>query len=126
VNAVIIRFSLLLLLGAIANFLLAIILQQLTMASLAGQASQLGSMVLIGAFSLFLLSGLAYLSKLIIAAFCDYFSAARRMERNVLFYISQHNRLTRLFYFKKARLLYFNQQQRKRLLKKAAWKSASS
>ena len=111
----IIRFSLLLILGAIANLMLAIMLEQLSLTELAAQVSQLGSIVLLAAFSLFLLSGLVSASKLIVVGFCDYFSATRRMERNILFYSNKHNRLTRLFQLKKARLLYFNQQYRKRL-----------
>jgi hypothetical protein len=115
---VIIRFFLLLLLSAIANFLLAIAFGQLKMMDLAGQFSQLGAIVLLSAFSLFLVAGLVLVSQLIAAAVNDYFSIARRMERKVQFYSSKHQQLTRLFHFKKVRLLYFNQQYRKRLSKK--------
>jgi hypothetical protein len=124
VGIVIIRFSLLLILGAVANFLLAIILEQLTMSNLAGQVSRLGAMLLLGAFSLFLLAGLTLVIKVVFTNFCDYFSTTRRMERNVLFYTSKHKRLKQLFQFKKARLLYFNQQYRKRLSTKNDRKSA--
>jgi len=121
---VVIRFSLLLLLGAIANFLLAIVFEQFKMMDLARQVSQLGAMALLSAFSLLLLAGLTLVSKLLFASVCAYFSASRRMERSVLFYLSKHERLTRLFQFKKARLLYFNQQYRKRLSKKIDRNSA--
>jgi hypothetical protein len=81
---------------------------------------------LLCAFSLFLLAGSGLVIKLISAAFGDYFSTVRQLERSVLFYRGKHARLDRLFLFKKARLLYFNQQQRKQLLKKDAWNSMSS
>jgi hypothetical protein len=123
---VIIRFSLLLVLGAIANFLLAIVFDQLTITGLSERLSQLGSMVLLCGFFLLLLSGLGLMSKLIIASFCDYFSTRQRTERRLLFYASQRNRLDRIFYFKKVRLLYINQQQRKHLLKKNDRKSVPS
>jgi hypothetical protein len=122
----IIRFSLLLALGAIANFLLAIALDQLTITNLAEQMSQLGSIVLLCAFFLLLLAGLALISKLIAASLYNYFSTRQRMERKLLFYTGRINRLNRLFHFKKARLLYFNQQKRKHLLKKNARKSVAS
>jgi hypothetical protein len=109
-----------------ASFLLAFVLDQLTLTSLAGQASQLGSLVLLLAFSLMLLAGLSLLGKLIITSFCDYFSARQRLERKVLFYMGKHNRLNRLFYFKKARLLYVTQQKRKHLVKKNDRKSVTS
>ncbi|WP_411726635.1 hypothetical protein [Methyloglobulus sp.] len=122
----IIRFSLLLILGSIANFLLAIVLDRLTISNLADQASQLGSMVLLCAFFLLLLAGLGLLGKLITVSLYDYFSTRQRMERRLLFYTSRINRLNRLFQFKKARLLYFNLQKRKHLLKKNGQKSAAS
>jgi hypothetical protein len=122
----IVRLSLLLMLGAIANFLLAIVFDRLTLTHLAGLTSQLGSMLLLSAFSLFVLVGLGFMGKLIFAALCDYFSTRQRMERKLLFYIEKNNRLKQLFQFKKARLLYVNQQQRKRILKKADQKSVPS
>jgi hypothetical protein len=121
----IIRFSLLLILAAIANFLLVIVLDQLTITSFSAALSHLGSITLLCAFSLLLLAGLWTISKLTLAAFCDYFSAIERMERRLLFYTSQKNRLNRLFYFKKIRLLYISQQKRKRLLKKNGRKSVT-
>jgi hypothetical protein len=121
-----IRFSFLLILGAIANFLLAMVLDQLEITSFSERLSQLGSMMLLCGFFLLLLSGLGLMSKLIIASFCDYFSTRQRMERRLLFYASQRNRLDQIFYFKKIRLLYINQQQRKHLHKKNDRKSVPS
>jgi hypothetical protein len=126
VRVLIIRFSLLLILSAIAFFLLAIVLEQLTINNIAEQVSQLGAIMLLSAFSLLLLVGLGIVAKLIAASFRDYFSASQRMERKLLFYNGKYNRLHRLFQFKKARLLYFNQQHRKKLIKKEDWKSVSS
>jgi hypothetical protein len=104
-------------LSAVANFLLATIFEHLSIPNLAGLASQLGSIVLLCAFSLLLLTGFFLTGKLVIASFCNYFSTRQRMERKVLFYTGQRTRLNRLFYFKKARLLYFNRQKRKLFLK---------
>jgi hypothetical protein len=98
---------------AIASFLLAIVLDQLTMLLLSG-------------FFLFLLAGFGLACRLIISSFCDYFSTSQRMERKLLFYTGKRNHLNRIFRFKKARLLYFNQQQRKQLLKQSDQKSAAS
>ncbi|ESS67922.1 hypothetical protein MGMO_155c00020 [Methyloglobulus morosus KoM1] len=126
VRVLIIRFSLLLTLGACANFLLAVVLEQVMLTDLAGQLSQLGVTALLGSFFLFLLGGLGLLSKLIAVAFFDYFSANRRIERRVLFYLGKRDSLNQLFHFKKARLRYFNQQHRKRLLKEDDRKSVPS
>jgi len=119
----IVRFSLLLTLVAIAIFLLAVALDRLTITGLAGSLSQLGVIALLGSFCLFLLGGLILLAKLIAASVFDYFSAKRRSERRALFYIGRRDSLVRLFYFKKAHLNYFNQQHRKRLLKRNNRKS---
>jgi hypothetical protein len=126
VIVLIIRFSLLLIMSAIAFFLLAIVLEQLTINNIAGHVSQLGAIVLLCAFSLLLSAGLGVVASLITTSFRDYFSTRQRMERKLLFYNDEYNRLHRLFQFKKARLLYFNQQHRKKLNKKEDWKSVSS
>lgn len=118
VSVFMIRFSLLLILGAIANFLLAIVLDQLKITSFSGRMSQLGSIVLLCGFFLLLVMGLWTILRLIFVSCCDYFSTRQRMERKLLFYTNQRNCLNRLFYFKKIRLLYTNQQKRKHLLKK--------
>jgi hypothetical protein len=120
----IIRFSLLLVCGAIVSFLLAIILAQLSITNLAVQVTELGAITLLCAFSLIALSGLMLVGKLSIAAFCEYFSGRQRMERKLLFYTGRRNRLDQIFQFKKARLLYVNQQKRKHLLTKDGRKSA--
>jgi hypothetical protein len=117
-SVLIIRFSLLLVLGAIANFLLAIVLDQLTITHVAERASQLGSITLLCAFLLFLSAGFWIIFRLILTSFFDYFSTKQCMERRLLFYTGQQNRLERLFQFKKVRVLYVNQQKRKHLLKK--------
>ncbi|NOU23134.1 MAG: hypothetical protein HOO93_15380 [Methyloglobulus sp.] len=122
----IIRFSLLLLLSAFANFLLAIVLDQLTITSFAEQVSLLGSITLLCALLVLLVSGFWLVFRLMLISFCAYFSAQQRMERKLLFYTGKINRLNRLFYFKKIRLLYFSQQKRKRLLKKNDQKSVPS
>lgn len=79
-----IRFSLLLIFGAIASFLLAIVLDQLAISAIAGQVSQLGSVLLLCAFFLILIAGFGQISKLFIASVYDYFSTRQRMERKLL------------------------------------------
>ena len=109
---------------AIVSFLLAIVLDQLSITNLAVQVTELGEITLLCAFSLIALSGLMLAGKLSIAAFCEYFSGRQRMERKLLFYTGRRNRLNQIFQFKKARLLYVNQQKRKHLLTKDDRKSA--
>lgn len=109
---------------AIVSFLLAIVLDQLSIADFAVQLTQLGAITLLCAFSLIALSVLMLAGKLSIAAFCEYFSGRQRMERKLLFYTGRRNRLNQIFQFKKARLLYVNQQKRKHLLAKDDRKSA--
>jgi hypothetical protein len=117
--------ALLLIFVAIAHFLLAMVLDQLTITSFSMRLSNLGSIVLLCAFSLLLLAGFWTTFRLMLASCCNYFSTSQRMERRLLFYTSQRNRLNRLFHFKKDRLLYVSQQKRKRLLKKYDKKSVS-
>jgi hypothetical protein len=121
----IIRFAFLLIFAAIADFLLAVVFDQLTITSFSMQVSRLGSIALLSAFSLLLLAGLWTIFRLMLTSVCNYFSTRQRMERRLLFYTSQRNRLDRLFHFKKVRLLYISQQKRKRLLKKHDKKSVS-
>ena len=121
----IIRLALLLIFAAIANFVLAIALDQLTLTSFSVYVSNLGSIMLLCAFSLLLLAGLWTIFRLMLTSICNYFATRQRMERRLLFYTSQHNRLNRLFHFKKVRLLYISQQKRKSLLKKHDKKSSS-
>ena len=107
------------------NFALAFVLSKLTLASFAEQATYLGSTMLLCSFFLLVVPILAKSLQLMVNSVGDYFSASRRLERKLLFYTSKRNRVHRLFYFKKARLLYLNQQQRKILLKKADRNSVS-
>jgi hypothetical protein len=115
----IIRLALLLIFVAIADFLLAMVLDQLTITSFSVQLSSLGSLMLLFAFSLLLLTGLWTTFRLMLTSCCNYFSISQRMERRLLFYTNQRNRLNRLFHFKKYRLLYVNLQKRKKAAKKA-------
>jgi hypothetical protein len=124
VNVLIIRLFLLLLFGAMASYLLAIVFDQLAMTSLAGHLTWLGSMVLLSAFSLILSAGLALLARLMVASICDYFSTQQSIERRLLFFVNKHNRINQFFELKKSRLVYLNQQQRKQLLKKNEQNSA--
>lgn len=103
---------------------LANVFDQLSL-SFSEQVSQLGSITLLSAFSLLLLAGLWTIFRLMLNAICNYFSTRQRMERRLLFYTNQRNRLNRLFHFKKIRLLHVSQQKRKILLKKHDKKSVS-
>jgi hypothetical protein len=123
--ALIIRFALLLIFAGISLFFLAIGLNQLAFSQLAEQTSQFGSLVLLCAFALPLLISLIQLAKMMLTAFFDYFSSHRRIERKLLFYANQHNRIKRLFHLKKIRMLYVNQQKRKHLLRQNNRKSVT-
>ncbi len=113
----IIRFSLLLVVSAFANFFLVSVFEQLTITKLAELTAQLGSMLLLCAFLSLLLTSLWMVFCLLLASVFAYFSAQQRLKRKLLFYINKHEHLRRFFYFKKARLRYLNQQKCKYLLK---------
>lgn len=104
---------------------MAIGLNQLAFSQLAEQAAQFGSLVLLCAFTLPLLISLIQVGKMMLAAFFDYFSSYRRIERKLLFYANQHNRIKRLFHLKKTRMLYVNRQKRKHLLRQNNRKSVT-
>ena len=108
---------------AIASFLVAIVFDKLMLVSLAVFASQLGTGLLLLAFSVFVLAGLGAASKLMTASLRAYFSAKQRMERKLLFYTNKQHRLKRLFQHKKAHVLYFSQLKRRRLSQKYDRKS---
>ena len=99
------------------------VFDKLMLISLAVLASQLGSWLLLLAFSVFVLASLATVSKLTISSVRAYFSAKQRMARKLLFYTHKQHRLNRLFQHKKARVLYFSQLKRRRLSQKYERKS---
>ena len=111
----VIRITLLLIPVAIANFMLAIAFQQLMMKELAGFLSQLGSFVLLCAFSAVLLAVLGAGIHSLVLSVCRYLSHAPRMERKLMFYKNKYGQLSRLFLFKQERVKYLSRQQRKRL-----------
>jgi hypothetical protein len=115
VDILVIRFTLLLIPVAIAYFMLAVVFQQLMMTELAGLLSQIGSLVLLCAFSAVLLAVLGAGIHSLALSVCHYFSHTPRMERKIMFYKNKYEQLSRLFLFKQEKVRYFSRQQRKRL-----------
>jgi hypothetical protein len=115
-----------LLLAAIANYMMAIVFTELLLTHFAILASQLGSALFLCAFSMLLLTCISPVNKSVITAFRDYFSSRRTMERRLLFYAGKRSQINQLFLLRKARLHYLNQQQRKRLLKQCDRKQTAS
>ncbi len=101
---------------ALTGFVLGLAFSQVQLTFLAGQAVQLSALALLAAFCLLLLPGLLQLSRLLLAAVCDYFSYRHRLERKLWYGLNQHRRLRHLFQHQKTRMLYDNHQQRKKLL----------
>jgi hypothetical protein len=111
----IIRFTLLLIPVAIAYFMLAVVFQQLMMTELAGLLSQIGSLVLLSAFSAVLLAVLGAGIYSLALSVCRYFSYSLRMERKLMFYRNKYEQLSRVFLFKQEKVRFLSRQQRKRL-----------
>jgi hypothetical protein len=93
--------------------MLAVVFQQLMMIELAGLLSQLGSLVLLCAFSAVLLAVLGAGIYSLALSVCRYFSYSLRMERKLMFYKNKYEQLSRLFLFKQERVRYLSRQQRK-------------
>ena len=102
--------------SAFAAFISADLLLWLALPGLPGLMTQLGLATLLSAFALLLITGLFVITKLIIAACFDYFSARQRLQRRLWFFQAQQDRLKQLFYFRILQINYFNELKRKRLL----------
>ncbi|MEQ1529817.1 MAG: hypothetical protein ABL925_10910 [Methylococcales bacterium] len=113
---IIIRVFLLLVFAALSLFLSLDILLWLGVPSLANLSARLAVLVLLSAFALLLMTGLAALAKAILTSLKQYFSAGRRMQRQLWFTHSQQERLQKLFHFKTLKLRYVHDLKRKQLL----------
>jgi hypothetical protein len=114
----VIRLSLLLLLSALAVFLLVDVLLRLSVPVLPDTLNPLGIALLFSAFFLLLATGLLRVSKLIAKAVFDYFSTRQRMQRRLLFIEQKQKEITLLFHLKTAKVTYLAELKRKRLLTK--------
>jgi hypothetical protein len=113
----IIRIALLLMFAAFALFFSVDLLLWLAVPGLPGIMTQLGLATLLSAFALLLVTGLSVLIKLVIGSLLDYFSAAQRVQRRLLFFQAKQDQLKQLFYFRTLQINYFNDLKRKRLLR---------
>ena len=112
-----IRITLLLMFAAFAVFLSVDLLLWLAVPGLPGLLTQLGLLTLLSAFALLLTAGLFVVIKLVIAACSDYFSAKQRLQRRLWFIQARQDQLKQLFYLRTVQINYFNDRQRKQLLR---------
>jgi len=113
----IIRISLLLIFASLPVFLLAELLVWLAVPGLPNALTLLGSAMLLSAFAVLIVAGLLAVSKIVILAAVDYFSAKQRAQRRVWFVQARQEQIKRLFYFKTKQIQYISELNRKRLLK---------
>ena len=113
----IIRISLLLILVSLPVFLLVELLLWLSVPGLPGVLTILGSAMLLSGFAALAATGLLAVCKIIIGSVLDYFSSKQRVLRRLLFVQAKQDQVKRLFYFKTKQIKYFNELNRKRLLK---------
>lgn len=99
------------------TLLVAELLSWLTVPVLPGTLLQLGLVVLLASFSVFVVIGLIAIAKMIWHALTDYFSSAQRVHRRFLFVRARQDQIKRLYYFRTVQLKYFNALKRTRLLK---------
>ena len=116
VAILIIRIALLLMFASFAVFLSVDLLLWLAVPGLPGLMTQLGLAILLSAFALLLMTGLAVIIKRIIISCFDYFSTRQRLERRLWFIQAKQDRLKQLFYFRTLQINYFNNLKKKQLL----------
>jgi len=107
----------LLILASLPVFLLVELLLWLAVPGLPGALTMLGSAMLLSAFAVLIIAGLSGVIKIIIRSFLDYFSSKQRAQRRLWFVQARQDQVKRLFYFKTMQIRYFNELNRKRLLK---------
>ncbi|MGZ5006268.1 MAG: hypothetical protein ACXWFI_00025 [Methylobacter sp.] len=113
----IIRISLVLILASLPMFLLVELLVRLAVPGLPGGFTLLGSAMLLSGFAMLIVAGLVGVAKIAAASVLEYFSAEQRLQRRLRFAQARQDQIKRLFYFKTLQLRYFNELNRKRLLK---------
>ncbi len=112
----IIRISLLLVISSVMIFILADFSSPLGFRTLTGNLAQLGSAVMLSAFTLLMIKGLLAVALTVIHSIAEYFSCQQRRQRRLFFIQSKQDQIKRLFYFKRVQLLYLTEQKIKCLL----------
>ncbi len=110
-----IKFALLLFFLAITSFVLTELLDELMFSMLAEYTAQFGSMALLCGFLVLLITYLVLVTKSIVAVLGHYFSVQQRMYRKLIFFNNHINILNQIYFFKKKRLLYAFEQERKNI-----------
>jgi len=108
----------LLILASLPVLLLVELLLWLAVPGLPDAVTMLGSAMLLSAFALLIIAGVWGVSKIIVHATLDYFSAKQRAQRRWWFVHARQDQVKRLFYFKAQQIKYFSELNRKRLLKR--------
>ncbi|MGZ5030058.1 MAG: hypothetical protein ACXV8I_05600 [Methylobacter sp.] len=114
----IIRISLLLILASLPVLLLVELLQWLAVPGLPGAFTMLGSAMLLSGFAGLILAGLLGVFKSAVLSIIEYLSAKQRAQRRLWFVQARQDQFKRLFHFKAKQIKYFNELNRKRLLKR--------
>jgi hypothetical protein len=106
-----------LILASLPVFVLVELLLWLAVPGLPNALTMLGSAMLLSAFAVLIIAGLSGVVKIIIRSFLDYCSSKQRAQRRLWFVQARQDQVKRLFYFKTMQIRYFNELNRKRLLK---------
>lgn len=106
-----------LILASLPVFLLVELLLWLAIPGLPWALTMLGSAMLLSAFAVLIIAGLLGFFKIIVRSVWDYFSSKQRVQRRLWFVQARRDQVKRLLYFKTMQVKYFNELNRKRLLK---------
>jgi hypothetical protein len=107
----------LLILASLPVFLLVELLLWSAIPGLPGVLTALATAMLLSGFAALIIAGLWGVGKIIVRSVFDYFSAKQRAQRRLWFIEAKQDQVKRLFYFKTRQIKYFNELNRKRLLK---------
>lgn len=105
-------------LASLPVFLLVELLLRLTLPGLPGALTWLGSAMLLSGFAILIIAGFWGILKIIAVSFLNYFSIKQRVQRRLWFVQARQEQLKRLFHYQTKQLKYFNELNRKRLLKR--------
>ncbi len=117
VYSLIIRISLLLILGSLPVFLLVELLLWLAIPIFPEALTLLGSAVLISSFSLLAIAAVSGILKIITCSIRHYFSLNQQTQRRFRFIQDQQEQIKRLFHYQTKQIKYIHEFKRKRLLK---------
>ena len=98
-------------------FLLVELLLWSAVPGFSGVLTALATAMLLSGFAALIIAGLWGVGKIIVRSVFDYFSAKQRAQRRLWFIEAKQDQVKRLFYFKTRQIKYFNELNRKRLLK---------